>query len=524
MEPFLTHQRGYLMVIAIIIIVIVGFAAGMLAYMFVGQSTATSETLQAKSALYIAASGLEIAKRDLVVNGVQCTTINGTTKYTNAALFNGQFTIVGDGKIVVGMLNQNITNSTSTIPLAYTTLSTSITADATTIPLVNATILPSSGTVNIDKEMVSYTSISGNALQNVMRGTIGTAAASHANGTMVMSGFSNNGVIWIDSELINYAGIDGNVLQNAKRGSFGTAASAHLAGAVVSQNQCVLTATGGVPTIAATADKRTLQQVLPGAAFSTGGGSLISSTLVSIGTVQMSGTSFVINPSVTASSENFPGSTITSASTVSIIGASGTKISDGSNLIQSSGAGNINADIQQNNSTISSNISSPDYLFNKFFSSPPDTGQALVNDVKATANVVINSNPATIANDLNNVNNYGKTVWVNGGIQLTGNQTITVGSPSKPVILIIDGGVQLTGSPALSLNVYGLLYVRGSVQLGGAASIGGRGSVAVEGSTQLSGTDSITFDPSIINQLGPINPLMASHYVGSPVYTQEIFK
>lgn len=521
MESFLKRQRGYLLLIATVIIVIVGFVGGILAYMLIGQSSAATETLQAKSALYIAASGLELAKRDLIVNGVQCSAIEGTGAYTNASLFNGKFSVSGYPKVAISTLNQNITASAVSIPLNGTILLENINASATVIPVTNAASLPNSGTVRIENETVSYTSISGDTLQNVTRGILGTIAASHAGGTFILNGFSTSGIIWLDNELISYNGINGNVLQNAVRGALGTVPAAHLAGANISQNQCVLTAIGGVPDLTVTSDKRTLQQVLP-AASSGVGGSLVNPTLISVGQVQMAGTVYIVNPAVTSSSPNFAGSTIVTTSTVAIAGTGGTKINSDAGLVQSSGSGNIKADIIQNYTGISSNVNSPDYLFNKFFHHSTDTGQALLNYIKANSDVTITSNAATIVTNLNNVNNYGKTIWVNGVIQVAGNNSVTVGSPTKPVVLIIDGGIQLAGSN--TMTVYGLLYVRGAVQLSGTSHIGGRGMIATEGVTQLSGVDTINFDSAILNQINVINPHVESHYVASPSYVQEIFK
>jgi hypothetical protein len=60
-----------------------------------------------------------------------------------------------------------------------TYLSTDITSSSVTIPLVDGSSYPATGTVTIDSEQISYTSISGNNLVVGSRGANGTTAASH---------------------------------------------------------------------------------------------------------------------------------------------------------------------------------------------------------------------------------------------------------------------------------------------------------------------------------------------------------
>lgn len=65
------------------------------------------------------------------------------------------------------------------------TLNGAINASVTTIPLVSAQGLPTSGTVLVDSEQISYTGISANSLTGCTRGVNGTTAATHANGAVV---------------------------------------------------------------------------------------------------------------------------------------------------------------------------------------------------------------------------------------------------------------------------------------------------------------------------------------------------
>jgi hypothetical protein len=66
-----------------------------------------------------------------------------------------------------------------------TTLSSVIDNAVTTIPLVSVYGFPTSGTIQIDSEEITYTGISLLSLTGATRGANGTAAASHASGTTV---------------------------------------------------------------------------------------------------------------------------------------------------------------------------------------------------------------------------------------------------------------------------------------------------------------------------------------------------
>src|SRR5215470_14707274 len=72
-----------------------------------------------------------------------------------------------------------------------TTLATAITATQTTIPVTNLSGFPSSGTVQIDNEQITYNGTTtllggpGGTLNNAVRGANGTTAASHAAGATV---------------------------------------------------------------------------------------------------------------------------------------------------------------------------------------------------------------------------------------------------------------------------------------------------------------------------------------------------
>ena len=65
------------------------------------------------------------------------------------------------------------------------TLSSSINTSVTTLTMASASSFPSSGTVIISNELITYTGVSGNTLTGLTRGANGTPAASHSSGATV---------------------------------------------------------------------------------------------------------------------------------------------------------------------------------------------------------------------------------------------------------------------------------------------------------------------------------------------------
>lgn len=67
---------------------------------------------------------------------------------------------------------------------SLSTLTDNIDAEDATIPLTDASAFPSSGTVQIDQEQITYTGVSGNSLTGCTRGASGTSAGGHALGAI----------------------------------------------------------------------------------------------------------------------------------------------------------------------------------------------------------------------------------------------------------------------------------------------------------------------------------------------------
>jgi hypothetical protein len=84
------------------------------------------------------------------------------------------------------------------------TLDSALTSSATTIPLSDASGFPTSGTIKIDAEIITYTGKSTNNLTGATRGASSTTAAAHANNAVVYSDPST-----FDTSTINTTGDKG---------------------------------------------------------------------------------------------------------------------------------------------------------------------------------------------------------------------------------------------------------------------------------------------------------------------------
>lgn len=437
MERKIKNQQGYLLMVAVVLIIIATFVGTLLVYMFVNKTGATLNNLKSESALYIATSSLEIAKRDIAINGQTCSGINGLSKYTNAALFSGFFTVTGSLLTAISSLSSGINSTDSSV-----------------------------------------------TLNNI-------------------SGFDSSGVIVIDNELLGYVGISDTTLLNVTRGLMGTVAVAHTMATSVVQNQCALTAVGMVPTVSNSEGKRTIKHDLVGRA-----GFVFSNSIpavISAGQVTLGGNSSVTNTGVTTSSSNFAGSTIVTAnSSVNFSGSAETKVSNGSGgLVTASDQNITNIDITTSYGISAGNLFS--YLF-----------RTSKTEVKASANTIINQK----VTDLASFDGYvGPVIWVEEGIDVDGNKSVTLGSISNPVVLIVNGDVKFTGTPTLAVN--GVLYVIGAIDTGGTGNLIGNGQIAAEGNVTMQGNGTVSFNSAVLSALNIGTTNTVTSYITGLI--QEIF-
>lgn len=221
------NQKGVSLIVAVFIIVILGFMGVMFVSM-IGTSSLTSvNDLQSAQALYVADGGLEyiLANR---------TFPNYSTAGTTTSLGSGSFSIA----------------TPSYLTADPGTLGTTINVIAT--PLAS---FPASGRIVIDSEVVAYTGWNGTQFTGATRGVGGTTATTHASGNAVYPvttvgadpgiggttisvastrGFAVPGIISIGSENIYCTTTTPTSFSSCIRG-YSTTATAHPAGSSVFQ-------------------------------------------------------------------------------------------------------------------------------------------------------------------------------------------------------------------------------------------------------------------------------------------------
>lgn len=209
-----------------------------------------------------------------------------------------------------------------------------------------------------------------------------------------------------------------------------------------------------------------------------------TSTLVSQGTVNLSGNTSIVNKETN--------STIVSGTGVTLSGASATTTSTGG-----SNKDNMGGDITQNNSAL--NTTTPSDLFANYFGV---SSTVFKNNV---TNYYSNSSDTNYSSTFNGMT--GNIIWIDqtgGNAVINGN--VTIGSPTNPVILIVNGNLYLSGTP----TIYGLIYeMGGATQTDVLGNVALNGGLITSGTLNVSGSTTITYSSSILNVLKDSNGYFA---------------
>jgi len=199
--------------------------------------------------------------------------------------------------------------------------------------------------------------------------------------------------------------------------------------------------------------------------------------IVSQGQITMTG-----NATITNTQYN---TTIQSASTVSITGSGHTVLSSGT----SSTAGNMQGDIQQNNTTLS-NMTQSDF-FATYFGNTTDVVKSQMQHVYS------NSSSTNYSGQLNGLS--GTSIWIDqtgGTASISGNTTI--GTPQNPVLLVVNGGLSVSGN----LTVYGYIFVFGENVIDSfTGNVTINGGIASTVALSMSGNIAVNYNSSTISNL-----------------------
>lgn len=186
------------------------------------------------------------------------------------------------------------------------------------------------------------------------------------------------------------------------------------------------------------------------------------------------------------------GTSINSGGTVTISGSSTTTSTSGTSTSSSTGS-----DIQQSNSTLSS--MSFDAYFANFFGTTPAT-------VKSNSTYTY-TNLGEYSGVLNG--KTGVSIWIDqtSGTAKISSSTV-IGSPSSPVLLIINGNLKISGSTI----VYGLIYVTGTADVDIVGSTLLVGGLVTSSDLTMTGSSSVQYNSSVLTT----TQQMMSYYAKIP--------
>jgi|GEM_PF-6573775 len=159
---FEIKQKGYLLIVAAILIVVIGVVGTLMVYLSTGNIRSTINVIQSNDAFNISQSALEIAKRDIIVKKISC---DGYS--SSGTILNGEYLVTGTKNMVSNKLRHSISSTDITIPL-YSVAGFSSPA----------------GVVLIGDEMIKYSNIdisnpSQPNLIGAARGMFNTTAVAH---------------------------------------------------------------------------------------------------------------------------------------------------------------------------------------------------------------------------------------------------------------------------------------------------------------------------------------------------------
>jgi hypothetical protein len=150
-----------------------------------------------------------------------------------------------------------ILTSASDFETASTTTTANLTASSSTIAGASTTGFPSKGTIKIGSENIRYGTNVGNVFGDLTRGDDGTTAASSSSGATI----TFIGLVLIEDELLQYTGKSTNTINaGVVRGTRGTTAAAHDDGTVVKEANDFVGFGGASATSADTANIRLWSQ------------------------------------------------------------------------------------------------------------------------------------------------------------------------------------------------------------------------------------------------------------------------
>lgn len=465
----LKFQKGYLLIISLLLVLVIGMLGAVVASLYTNVSKSVAGIAASDQAFFIATSGMESVKFDLIRNNVACSDINSSNaSYTNVPLFSGYYSANGTLQYATANLTLPISTSTQT---------------TVTINNIN-NFLPSS-------------------------------------------------ILKIEDEILIYFGKSGNNLINALRGIGNSVAKPHSNGAGVTQNVCILTVTAGVPNLSASLGKRIVQsQILLGYGGGVISMGLptnplplsITPALLANGGVNISASATINNPL-----QLNLGCALAAVGGVNIQGSASNLLCAGVADPLAIWSSNYNNPPPPYTTLINaSNPSLYGYFFAQSIGDMMNQGvqvtsftPAAINAAAASGNTIIYFQGGVSSTPQGNYltdTSAPVTLIVNGGFNIGPNAQF--GDADHPVILLINGGFTQYGGGSSIPNINGLLYVNGGANFQ-TSKFTINGAVVVNGGVNAFKNSIINFDAGILQQLGLLRGINTN--VPS-VNTPEVFK
>ncbi len=161
-------NQGFLSLLAVLLILVVGFIGLAFTYMMVTSFRSTSDAVQATQAFYLAESGLQQGIHQL---------LNSTLTQRSACSSLSLSNSLGRGTYSLSSAGRFYSNAAS--------LNGSLTSTATTITVGSTGGYASSGRIMIDNELINYAGMDASHFLGATRGVDSSTAAAHATGTGV---------------------------------------------------------------------------------------------------------------------------------------------------------------------------------------------------------------------------------------------------------------------------------------------------------------------------------------------------
>ncbi len=155
------------------------------------------------------------------------------------------------------------------------------------------------------------------------------------------------------------------------------------------------------------------------------------------------------------------------------------------------------ASVAKNDTTIS-NLTTSEY-FQALFGEPKSkvSSDPLTYSMKCGNTVTTRVNCSSNGYEPALAGQTGKTIWINEPT-VNINSNITIGSPTQPVILIVDGNINLGGN----VTIHGLVYATGNVDVSGAGNIKIFGSLITEQSCCGNGNPTVIYSGGMNEAIG----------------------